>query len=121
MTPETMSRNTFFKKPQSRKVREGSGKGNGKVETDLPRTRNPGRSGKVPRTFPGRRHMHCKFRFYPFLNDMVSSYQKHLIETLILIAFLVTVSGPVSGLVKNPRSRKVGEGSRKVSAKLIIL
>ena len=60
----------FDKTPQSSKVREGSGKGNGKVETDLPKTRNPGRSGKVPRTFPGRRHMHCKFRFYPFLNEM---------------------------------------------------
>ena len=52
---------------------------------------------------------------------MVSATRNHLIETLILIAFLVTVSGPVSGLVKNPQSRKVREGSGKVSAKLIIL
>jgi len=103
LTPETVPRNTLFKKAaiqegpgrfregkreggngtetvfdkktQSSKVREGSGKGNGKVETDLPKTRNPGRSGKVPRTFPGRRHMHCKFRFYPFLNEMTVEYK----------------------------------------------
>ena len=40
-------RNRLAKNPQSSKVREGSGKGNGKVETDFSKTRNPGRSGKV--------------------------------------------------------------------------
>ena len=64
----------FDKTPQSSKVREGSGKGNGKVETDLPKHRNPGRSGKVPRTFPGRGHTHFKFRFYPFLVTVSSIF-----------------------------------------------
>ena len=48
--PETVS----FKLPQSGKVREGSGKRNGKGETDFEKTRSPGRSGKVPGRFPGR-------------------------------------------------------------------
>jgi len=34
--------------------------------------------------------------------------------------FLVTVSGHVSGPIKNPQSRKVREGSGKLNGKLII-
>ena len=43
-----------FKLPQSGKLREGSGKRNGKGETDFEKTCSPGRSGKVLGRFPGR-------------------------------------------------------------------
>jgi len=111
----------LIKHTQSRRVRKGSGKGNGKVEIDLPRTRNPGKSRKVPGTFPGRVHVDCKFRFYPFWDEQDTSYRNQPIETCVLIVFLRCVFGPVSGPIKNPQSRKVREGSGKVSAKLIIL
>mgnify|MGYP006096014155 CR=1 FL=1 len=137
-TPETGARNTCFKKaaiqegpgrfregkregrngtetvstknPQSRKVREGSGKGNGKVETNLPKTRNPGRSGKVPGSVPGREHMHLKFRFYAFWDDQDWFSRNQPMKTCILLPFLLPVSGPVSDRSKtrNPgRSGKV--------------
>ena len=47
--PETV----FFKTPQSGKIREASGKRNGKRETDYQKTRSPGRSGKIPGRLPG--------------------------------------------------------------------
>ena len=55
---ETGSRNgtetVSIKLPQSGKIREASGKRNGKRETDFQKTRSPGRSGKLPGRFPGR-------------------------------------------------------------------
>ena len=60
--PETVS----FKLPQSGKVREGSGKRNGKGETDFEKTRSPGRSGKVPGRFPGRDVSTASPVFSPF-------------------------------------------------------
>ena len=53
--------------------------------------------------------------------NLFPATRNHLIETRILIEFPVTVSGPVSGLAKKTQSRKVREGSGKVSAKLIRL
>ena len=45
---ETLPKHWMLQTSQSGKVREGSGKGNGKVETDLSKHRSPGRSGKDP-------------------------------------------------------------------------
>ena len=96
--PETV----FDKKLQSSKVREGSGKGNGKVETDLPKSCNPGRSGKVPGRVTGRGNVYCELRFYPFFDEVHWFARDHLVETDTLRAYLVAVSGPVSGPFKKP-------------------
>ena len=60
--PETVS----FKKPQSGKIREVSGKRNGKRETDFHKTRSPGRSGKFPGRETGRGVSTTRPIFIPF-------------------------------------------------------
>ena len=51
---EKRPRNCFFQNTSIRKIREDSGKWNGKGETDFQKTRSPGSSGKIPGRFPGR-------------------------------------------------------------------
>ena len=60
--PETVS----FKTPQSGKIREASGKRNGKRETDYQKTRSPGRSGKYPGRETGRDVSTVSLVFVPF-------------------------------------------------------
>ena len=89
-----------FKLPQSGKVREGSGKRNGKGETDFEKTRSPGRSGKVPGRFPGRDAITASPVFSPFPSVSPSPDFPNLDHVLISCSKVATregtndVSGP---------------------------